>query len=79
MNQATSEAMTVELFVCERCAVWREPSSVTFDADGALKHASECHPLKLIETVKAYDTHPFILSQFIEEVFSDEARFKGGE
>lgn len=77
-KEATPDATTVELYICERCAVWRPQSEVTFDREGALEHALACHPLKLAEVIKAYDTHPFFVAHFIEEVFSDEARFKGG-
>ena len=79
MSHAEPNAITVELFVCERCAVWRKQSEVTFDRDGALKHITECHPLKLIEVVKAFDTYPMFVSHFIEECLSDFDRHKGGE
>lgn len=68
--------MTPELFVCERCAVWRPRAEVTFDRDGALLHASECHPLRLIDAIKAHDTHPFLVAHLIEDVFDDDARPK---
>lgn len=38
--------------------------------------ASECHPLKLIDAIKAHDTHPFFVAHFIEDVFDDDARPK---
>lgn len=73
-KEAGPDEVTVELYVCARCAVFKPSAEVTFTRRDAVMHLITMHPHKLADHLAG---NPLMTLE-IAFILDDGDRFKGG-